>query len=63
MLTLLVEGWRSYAQSHSIVNQFQCLELLKRGDIRLFHTEAPPRFHVSAFCQVSLPGSPGAGTV
>jgi len=23
------------------VNQFQCLELLKRGDIRLFHTEAP----------------------
>lgn len=41
MLTLVVEGWRFYAQSHSIVNQFQCLELLKRGDIRLFHTEAP----------------------
>lgn len=41
MLTLVVEGWRFYAQSHSIVNQFQCLELVKRGDIRLFHTEAP----------------------
>jgi glycosyltransferase involved in cell wall biosynthesis len=41
MLTLVVEGWRFYAQSHSIVNQFQCLELLKRGDVRLFHTEAP----------------------
>src|SRR6478736_5447240 len=41
MLTLVVEGWRYYAQSHSIVNQFQCLELLKRGDVRLFHVEAP----------------------
>jgi glycosyltransferase involved in cell wall biosynthesis len=41
MLTLVVEGWRSYAQSHSIVNQFQCLELLKRADVRLFHVEAP----------------------
>ncbi|MEO8161138.1 MAG: hypothetical protein ABI588_06945 [Arenimonas sp.] len=40
-MTIVVEGWRFYAQSHSIVNQFQCLELLKRGDIRLFHTEAP----------------------
>ncbi|MFT3807682.1 glycosyltransferase family 4 protein [Arenimonas sp.] len=41
MFTLVVEGWRAYAQSHSIVNQFQCLELLKRGDVRLFHVEAP----------------------
>ena len=41
MFTLVVEGWRFYAQSHSIVNQFQCLELLKRGDVRLFHVEAP----------------------
>lgn len=41
MLTLVIEGWRAYAQSHSIVNQFQCLELLKRGDVRLFHVEAP----------------------
>lgn len=41
MFTLVVEGWRSYAQSHSIVNQFQCLELLKRGDVRLFHVDAP----------------------
>src|SRR6185312_3304463 len=47
MFTLVVEGWRFYAQSHSIVNQFQCLELLKRNDIRLFHVEAshpPPGF-------------------
>jgi glycosyltransferase involved in cell wall biosynthesis len=39
--TVVVEGWRFVAQSHSIVNQFQCLELLKRSDVRLFHVDAP----------------------
>lgn len=41
MFTLLVEGWRFYPQSLSIVNQFQCLELLKHP-VRLFHTDVPP---------------------
>jgi len=41
MFTLLVEGWRFYPQSLSIVNQFQCLELLKHP-LRLFHADAPP---------------------
>jgi glycosyltransferase involved in cell wall biosynthesis len=39
--SIVVEGWRSVAQSLSIVNQFQCLELLKRSDLRLFHVDAP----------------------
>lgn len=42
MLTLLVEGWRFFPQSFSIVNQFQCLEILKRSDVRLVHRDAPP---------------------
>ncbi|HLF58641.1 MAG TPA: glycosyltransferase family 4 protein [Alphaproteobacteria bacterium] len=41
MFTLLVEGWRFYPQSFSIVNQFQCLEILKREDVRLFHRDIP----------------------
>jgi glycosyltransferase involved in cell wall biosynthesis len=41
VLTVAVEGWRSIAQSLSIVNQFQCLALLKRSDVRLFHRDAP----------------------
>lgn len=36
-LTLLVEGWRFLAHSYSIVNHHQCLELLKRPDVRLLH--------------------------
>ena len=43
MLNLVVEGWRFYPQSFSIVNQFQCLELLKRDDVRLYHREMPPQ--------------------
>lgn len=41
MFTLLVEGWRFYPQSFSIVNQFHCLEILKRRDVRLLHRDAP----------------------
>lgn len=45
MFVLNVEGWRFFPQSFSIINQFQCLELLKRNDIQLFHTDVaqPPR--------------------
>jgi glycosyltransferase involved in cell wall biosynthesis len=39
--TLLVEGWRNIAHSYAIVNQFQCLELLKIPDLRLMHRDVP----------------------
>ena len=39
--TLLVEGWRNIAHSYAIVNQFQCLELLKMSDLRLVHRDVP----------------------
>ena len=39
--TLLVEGWRNIAHSYAIVNQFQCLELLKIQDLRLIHRDVP----------------------
>jgi glycosyltransferase involved in cell wall biosynthesis len=39
--TLLVEGWRFIPHSYAIVNQFQCLELLKRPEIRLLHRDVP----------------------
>jgi len=44
MFTLVIEGWRAYPQSHSIIAQFHSLELLKRPDIRLRFVEAaqPP---------------------
>jgi glycosyltransferase involved in cell wall biosynthesis len=40
MLNLVVEGWRFLPHSYSIVNQFQCLEFLKRRDkVNLFHRD------------------------
>ncbi|MSU20090.1 MAG: glycosyltransferase [Pedosphaera sp.] len=39
--TLMVEGWRFIPHSYAIVNQFQCLELLKERSLRLFHTDMP----------------------
>ena len=39
--TLVVEGWRFIPHSYAIVNQYLCLELLKRPDIRLFHRDVP----------------------
>ena len=39
--TLLVEGWRNIAHSYAIVNQFQCLELLKIPDLGLIHRDVP----------------------
>lgn len=40
-LRLLVEGWRFLPHSYSIVNQQQCLEMLKRADVELTHRDAP----------------------
>ena len=39
--TLLIEGWRHIPHSYAIVNQFQCLELLKMPWLRLFHRDMP----------------------
>lgn len=39
--SLTVEGWRFLPHSYSIINQFQCLEILKRERIELFHKDLP----------------------
>jgi len=41
MATVIVQGWRSIPHSYATVNQFQCLELLKRGDVTLYHRDMP----------------------
>ncbi len=41
MKTVIVEGWRFLAHSYAVVNQFQCLEILKRPDITLYHRDVP----------------------
>ena len=41
MRRLIVEGWRFIPHSYSIVNQFQCLEMLKRKDLMLYHRDLP----------------------
>jgi len=38
---MTIEGWRFLPHSYSIINQFQCLEILKRENIELFHQDAP----------------------
>ncbi len=39
MKTLIVEGWRFIAHSYAVVNQYQCLEILKHPDIKLYHRD------------------------
>ncbi len=41
MPKILVEGWRFIPNSFALVNQFQCLELLKRPNINLYHHDVP----------------------
>jgi glycosyltransferase involved in cell wall biosynthesis len=41
--TILIRGWRLLPHSYAVVNQFQCLELLRRPDITLYFEDAP--FH------------------
>jgi glycosyltransferase involved in cell wall biosynthesis len=38
---LLIEGWRYIPHSYAIVNQFQCLELLKIPWLRVVHRDMP----------------------
>lgn len=40
-LKLLIEGWRGVSHSYAVVNQFQCLELLRRPEVELRHREMP----------------------
>lgn len=40
-LRLLVEGWRFRPHSYALVNQQQCLELIKRPGVELRHRDAP----------------------
>lgn len=41
MRHLIVEGWRFIPHSYAIVNQFQCLEMLKHKDLMLYHRDLP----------------------
>lgn len=39
--TIAIEGWRFLPHSYAIVNQFQCLHMLKISGIRLMHRDVP----------------------
>ncbi len=40
--SILVSGWRFIAHSYAVINQFQCLELLRRGPaLQLFFEDMP----------------------
>ena len=39
--TLMIEGWRFIPHSYAVVNQFQCLQILQRPEIRLVHRDMP----------------------
>lgn len=43
-MRLLVEGWRFFPHSYSIINHFECLELLRRPEVQLFHRDLAPMF-------------------
>jgi glycosyltransferase involved in cell wall biosynthesis len=38
---ILIEGWRFIPHSYSCINMWQCLELLKRKGIEIYHQEMP----------------------
>lgn len=50
-LRLIVEGWRFLPHSYAVVNQFQCLELLRRPHVELRHRDMP--FRASHWRQVN----------
>jgi glycosyltransferase involved in cell wall biosynthesis len=39
--SLIVEGWRFLPHSYALPNQYQCLEIMRRGDVELYHRDAP----------------------
>jgi glycosyltransferase involved in cell wall biosynthesis len=57
-LRIIVEGWRLLAHSYAVVNQFQCLELLRRAHVELRHRDMP--FYAPHWRQVSGLWDPSA---
>ncbi len=47
MPSLIIEGWRFIPHSFAVVNQFQCLQMLNRPELEIFHRDVP--FHVTAW--------------
>lgn len=47
MPSLIIEGWRFIPHSFAVVNQFQCLEMLNRPELEIFHRDVP--FHVAGW--------------
>jgi glycosyltransferase involved in cell wall biosynthesis len=41
MTSILIEGWRFTPNSFATVNQFQCLELMRRDGLKIFHKDVP----------------------
>ena len=41
MTRILIEGWRFVPTSFAIVNQFQCLELLRHDGVEIYHRDVP----------------------
>lgn len=41
MKSLIIESWRFVPHSFALVNQFQCLELLRRNHLKIFHRDLP----------------------
>ena len=41
MFSIRAEGWRFVAHSYAIVNEWQCLELMRRDDIELYFRDLP----------------------
>jgi glycosyltransferase involved in cell wall biosynthesis len=73
---IIIEGWQFIPHSFAIVNEFQCLALLARPEIELFHRNAPfwnPEWTVErgllpvemekALDAISLPGNIKADAV
>ena len=40
-VSVCLDGWRFVPHSYAIVNQFWCLALMARGDVTLYHRDAP----------------------
>lgn len=38
---VVVEGWRFVPHSYAVVNHYQCAELARRGDVEVYHVDAP----------------------
>ncbi len=41
MTRIIIQGWRFIPHSYALVNQFQCLAMLRRPELELFHQDVP----------------------